>query len=187
MTDCSSETHDCQCKGDYSVFDDIARKELCILPSANEILNHSNFCSSFHLDMTDIDVLTINDHLGSLKAAIGVYFLWVDYGCHCEAHGTHKMICVYVGKGDAKVRVERHIKEKWPKDERFFVSFYECPNRIAKYTEQLFLDTYKFFLNSNEMSGQDYLFGFWDDDRYDNGTEMQRLGDILVGRIYPET
>jgi hypothetical protein len=187
MIDCSIETNPCQYKGDYSVFDAIAKKELRELPLANEILNHSNFCSSIYLDMTNIDVLTISDYLGSLKKLMGVYFLWVDSGDYCEVHRIHKMICVYVGKGGAKLRVEQHIKDKWPKDERFFVSFFECSNRIAKYTEQLFLDTYLFYLNSNEMSGQDYLFGFWDSHRYDNGTEAQRLGDILVERIYPET
>ena len=187
MIDCTDKIDLCQYRDDYSVFDIIANKEICDLPLANEILNHSKFCLSLHLDMADIDILTINDHLGSLKGAVGVYFLWIYSGDYCDTHGIHKMICVYVGKGDAKLRVEKHVKDKWPKDERFFVSFFECSNRIAKYTEQLFLDTYKFYLNSNEMSGQDYLFGFWDDDRFDNGTETQRLGDILVERIYPET
>ena len=187
MNDCSSIADPCQYKCDYGAFEQIARLELLEPPSADEILNHSGFCSSFHLDMAHIDILNVSDYLGSLKNSVGLYFLWVDSGEHCEAHGTHKMICVYIGKGDAKVRIEKHIKDKWPKDEQFFVSFFECSNRIAKYLEQLFLDIYKFYLNHNEMSGQEYLYGFWDKHRYDNGTDTQRLGDLLVKRLYPET
>jgi hypothetical protein len=186
MNDCSSKADPCRYKGDYAAFDQIASEELREPPVADEILNHSSFCSSFHLDMAGIDVLNVSDYLGSLKNSIGVYYLWIDSGERCEEHGTHKMICVYIGKGDARIRVEKHIKDKWPKDEQFFVSFFECSNRIAKYVEQLFLDTYKFYLNRNEMNGQEYLYGFWDDHRYENGTDTQRLGDILVERLYQE-
>ena len=96
------------------------------------------------------------------------------------------MICVYVGKGYVNQRVKFHIANKWPTDETLYLSFFECNNRISKYLEQLFLDTYKFHLNKDENTGTDRLYGLWDNHRFEEGTETQRLGDILVPKLFNE-
>jgi hypothetical protein len=91
---------------------------------------------------------------------------------------------VYVGKGEALKRLSDHLKNKWNKTETLYISFYECENRISKYLEQLFLDTYEFHLNSYENDGTTKLFAYWDEHRFANGTETQKQGDILVEK-YP--
>jgi len=115
--------------------------------------------------------LTHRDFLKGLSGKSGIYQLWIDYE-KCTDHDTYTMLCVYVGKGLAEVRINSHIKNKWPQGANLYVTFYECSNRIAKYLEQLFLDTYGFYLNSNENPGSNHLFAVWDNERHLLGTEL---------------
>ncbi len=182
MNECASATTPCNLLADYSIFDQTLAKEMAIALTADDIVNSSDFCIGIPL-VKEVEILSINDYLSSLSQKVGLYHLWVDSGENCPDHKLHKMICVYVGKGIVGTRIRSHIKEKWPESEMIYITFFECKNRIAKYLEQLFLDTYGFYLNEYENSGGDYLYGLWDDHRYDNGTETQRLGDILVTRL----
>jgi hypothetical protein len=105
--------------------------------------------------------------------------LWVDNN-YCHDHDIHSMICVYVGKGIAINRVKNHIKNKWPTEEMLHISFFECENRISKYLEQLFLDTYKYYLNLSENTGSGTLYARWDDERHSMGTEIQNMADVYA-------
>ncbi|QNU62045.1 hypothetical protein [Vreelandella titanicae] len=165
---------------DYNKFDSICNAELAFPISADEIINHSDFCIILHLDLIEEsqdDLLSVNEMLTGLKDKTGVYHLWIEKG-HCEDHDIHSMICVYVGKGLALKRIKQHIKEKWPAEETLHISFYECENRISKYLEQLFLDTYHYHLNTSENCGEGTLYGRWSAERYDIGTELHTHADI---------
>lgn len=160
---------------DYDKFDDICTHELGIQISASDIINESNFLISLELDLIEDHqgtFLSVNERLSALKNKTGLYHLWVDRG-YCEDHKINSMICVYVGKGLAFDRVKTHIKEKWPHEETIHISFYECENRISKYLEQLFLDTYNYHLNKSENTGKGTLYARWNEDRYTFGTEIQ--------------
>lgn len=124
-----------------------------------------------------LDAITYKDFLKGLRGKNGLYHLWIDYD-NCDEHETHTMLGVYVGKGMAESRILAHIKEKWPDEQLLYVGFYECPNRIAKYLEQLFLDIYKFHLNTNENPGTESLFAVWDYDRYFHGTELHSVNNL---------
>jgi hypothetical protein len=184
MSECDNLRTPCENKGDYSAFDQICSFELAKAVTVDEIVNQSKFCTSIILDLPEelksFD-LTVHEYLATLAGKQGVYHLWIkdDY---CSVHDTYSMICVYVGKGVALGRVKNHIKEKWEKckDETIYISFYECENRISKYLEQLFLDTYHFELNDHENVGSKFLYGRWDSHRFDNGTETQEEGNRLV-------
>ncbi|PLK46962.1 hypothetical protein C0V76_19260 [Uliginosibacterium sp. TH139] len=87
------------------------------------------------------------------------------------------MLGIYAGKGDALTRLLSHAKSKLPDNELFGVSFFECENRIAKYLEQLFLDTYSFHLNENENPGLLHLYACWDEERRIMGTELHNVSN----------
>jgi len=165
---------------DYNKFDSTCSKELISPISVHEIINESDFCISLAIDIIEEhqdDLLTVNEHLAGLKDKNGLYHLWVDHS-HCTDHEVHSMICVYVGKGIVLDRIKDHLKTKWPKEEMIHISFYECENRISKYLEQLFLDTYNYHLNKSENTGIGTLYARWEDERYDIGTELQSMADI---------
>ncbi len=167
---------------DYDKFDSICKAELAAPVSADEIINRSGFCISLPLDLIEElqdDFLSVNELLARLRGKAGIYHLWIAKG-HCEVHNIHSMICVYVGKGLAFNRVKKHIKEKWPTEETLYLSFYECENRVSKYLEQLFLDTYNYHLNTSENTGEGTLYGRWSEERYDIGTELQVNADVYA-------
>lgn len=148
----------------------------------DEIINESDFCTSLSIDVIEEhqgDFLTVNEHLAGLKNKNGLYHLWVDHN-NCTDHDIYSMICVYVGKGVVLDRVKKHIKEKWPNEETMHISFYECENRISKYLEQLFLDTYDFHLNKSENTGNGTLYARWSDERYNLSTEIQSMANIYA-------
>lgn len=124
-----------------------------------------------------LDTITYKYFLKGLHGKSGLYHLWIDYD-NCDEHETYTMLGVYVGKGLAEIRVEDHIKSKWPKEQILYVSFYECSNRIAKYLEQLFLDKYKFHLNRNENPGTESLFAVWSHARHFLGTELHSVSNL---------
>lgn len=169
----------CSCpQEDYSAFNSINRQELALPITAEEIVNQSAFCTSFQLDAISLadESLTLRDYLFGLKGKIGVYHIWVEED-YCYEHQCYSMLGVYVGKGDGLVRILMHAREKLPSSELFGVSFFECENRIAKYLEQLFLDSYKFHLNEYENPGTRNLYARWDEDRRLMGTELHNVAN----------
>jgi hypothetical protein len=181
MPKCEDQDFPCQ-HPDYTAFDRLARLELNTPPAADEIVNASPFCTVISIDEAiQIGDLTYKDYLKGLNKKTGLYHLWVDYD-NCDDHDTHTMLCVYVGKGLAEARVTDHIKRKWPRKQLLYVSFFECSNRLAKYLEQLFLDSYGFYLNTNENKGTAHLFAVWNDERHLLGTELQAVSDLLPRR-----
>lgn len=177
MSKCLDQDFPCQ-NPDYTDFDSVINSELKDPPSASQIVNESKFCTFVPIDEAiQLGDLTHKDHLKGLRGRVGIYHLWVDYD-NCDDHETNTMLCVYVGKGLAEARINNHIKEKWPQQASLYVSFFECSNRIAKYFEQLFLDTYSFYLNSNENCGTKYLFAVWDQERHLLGTEIHAVSNL---------
>jgi hypothetical protein len=126
----------------------------------------------------DDEFLSLNDHLSGLKGKRGLYHLRIEIG-NCQDHQKHSLLCVYVGKWSVQGRVKDHIKTKWPESEMLHVAFYERENRIAKYLEQLFLDTYDFHLNTEENTGFGSLYARWDEERINNGTELYEMAKIF--------
>lgn len=182
MSYCEYEDQISCITNDYNKLDSICKGELTSPHSVNEIINESDFCVSLPIDVIEEhqdSCLTVNEHLAGLKNKNGLYHLWVDHS-HCPDHDVYSMMCVYVGKGLALDRVKDHIKGKWPNEETIHISFYDCENRISKYLEQLFLDTYNYHLNKNENPGRDILYARWDYDRYHLGTEIQNMADIFA-------
>ncbi|MBW4936656.1 hypothetical protein [Marinobacter sp. F4206] len=177
MPKCVDQDFPCQ-NPNYTDFDNIATSELYNPPSASDIVNASDFCTLVPLERAfQLTDLTYKDYFKGLRNKTGVYHLWIDYD-DCDDHDTHTMLCVYVGKGLAEGRVNDHIKKKWPDKESLYVTFYECSNRIAKYIEQLFLDTYKFYLNKQENTGTKNLFAVWDNERHLLGTELHAVSNL---------
>jgi len=171
---------------EHSYVDKVIQSELRQVITADEILN-KGYCVSIDLDnISDSSFcLSTNEKLRGLKGKMGIYHLWVKYDYCGDHQDNYRMLCAYVGKGDALVRVKSHIKEKWSDSEVLYVSFYECENRIAKYLEQLFLDTYNFYLNKSENIGENYLFTLWDDFRRVHGTELHEHSEMLAEK-FPE-
>jgi hypothetical protein len=66
-------------------------------------------------------------------------------------------------------------RERLRADEPYWISFFECENRVAKSIEQLFLDTYRFSVNTNENPGVEELWASWIDERYAIGTEIHAI------------
>lgn len=185
MFKCLDQNFPCQ-NPDYTDFDSVINLELKCPLSASQIINESEFCTFVPIDeVIQLGDLTHKDYLKSLRGRVGIYHLWVDYD-NCDDHKTNTMLCVYVGKGQAEARINSHIKDKWPQQVKdrwpqqvsLYVSFFECHNRIAKYLEQLFLDTYSFYLNKNENCGKKDLFAVWDRERHLYGTEMYAVSNL---------
>jgi hypothetical protein len=165
---------------DYHRFDDVCKSELVTPIFVDEIINESGYCRSiplFLLDSKDPFELDKNDLLSGLNGKSGVYHLWISLD-HCSDHDIYSFLCVYVGKGMAKKRILTHIQEKWPTAQTLYLTFFECENRIAKYIEQLFLDTYSFYLNKSECTGVGSLYARWDEFRAVHGTELERDAEL---------
>ena len=75
--------------------------------------------------------------------------------------------------------LENVARKKWPKNQALYISFYECENRIAKYIEQLFLDTYDFYLNSSENNGSGTLYARWGKERFEMKDEIEKHSYLL--------
>ena len=174
----------CACSEiDYSEFNDILKKELALPINIDDIINHSD-CISFdlNLDKNLLDItLNENEILSSFDNLMGIYHLWVEYE-YCVEHQEKQyiMLCVYVGKGYVKKRIKEHIKKKWNnKNEKLYVTFFQCENRIALYLEQCFLGIYKFYFNTKENHGQNHLKTVWDEERYLFGTNFDEYVDFI--------
>ena len=147
-------------------------------PSVNEVINQSAFCTSFQLNLVEgsIGKLTLRDFLYDLKGKMGLYFAWRDEG-RCDEHGHYFVRAIYAGKGFTLGRILSHAKARFPKDEQVWVTFFECENRMAKFLEQAFLDTYEFELNKNENPGTAPLYGRWTEERFLLGTELHNVSN----------
>jgi len=163
-------------------FNNLIKKELALSLDIDDIINESN-CISFDLNLDDnlFDVtLNSNEILSNFTKSMGIYHLWIEYE-YCVQHHENQyiMLCVYVGKGFFNNRIKSHIKNKWEKTEKLYVTFYQCENRIAKYLEQCFLDIYSFHLNKDENNGKDYLKTIWNEERYLFGTNFDDYVEIM--------
>lgn len=180
MSDCIDQNFPCQ-NIKYEDFDNVAKNELKDPLLANELVNNSNFCTVIPIDNDFLlGNLKSKDFIRKLSGKTGIYKFWIDYD-QCDTHNTRTMLCVYVGKGIAYNRVDDHITRKWKSYNvsTVYVTFNEFENRLSKYYEQLFLDTYKFHLNSNENSGSEHLFAVWDEELHLWGTEFFDVCDRL--------
>jgi len=170
----------------YLKFDQMVNDELKNRVTANEIVNKSKFCTNAPLGFLNNDsddVITIDDLFHGLKNRKGMYQLWVGESGYCDTHNVFPMRCVYTGKGKVLKRAKEHIEEKWLAESNFYISFYDCENRIAKYLEQAFLDIYKCDMNKHENPGKEELFGYWSRDRYEIGTETPKVADRLASKF----
>ena len=74
-------------------------------------VNESAFCAELPVDdELRIGNITYKLYLKFLRGQTGLYHLWVDYDA-CDDHGNYTMLCVYVGKGFAELRVDSHVKK----------------------------------------------------------------------------
>lgn len=177
MCECESLKHD--------RFDSVSNKELCENIAVHDVFN-SSYCVMISVEHIDEkEGLTAHETLADLKGKMGVYGLWA-HQTDCYEHDMHRMVCLYVGKGWALGRIKGHIFDKWPGTQLLYVTFYECENRIAKYIEQLLLDSYGFPLNSEENSGEGLLSTVWDGDRYTLGTNLHEISDRLAKKFPDE-
>ena len=166
----------------YSKFDSVCADELSTPISADKIINQSKFCANIPKGylLNDVeDWVTEDAILLPINNKCGVYHLWYPEVMWCLEHNIWRLECAYVGKGQGQLRAKDHLKKKYPETAHFQMSFYACENRIAKYLEQLFLDTYKFELNSAENDKtQGPLYAYWSEARCKYGTETARLADF---------
>lgn len=183
---CDISMLQCECeKLQHERFDNISNQELCQKITIQDVFNES-YCVMVpigHID--EKEHLSIHEVLIDLKGKVGVYGLWLNH-TYCYEHDMHRMFCLYTGKGSALGRVKKHIQEKWPEDELLYVTFYECKNRIAKYIEQLLLDSYNFPINSAENKGEGYLFSKWTDERFTLGTHTHEISSRLADKFPDE-
>jgi hypothetical protein len=191
----------------YTGFDALIRRELVLPLSVDLIVNQSKFCTMIQKDSVEVlDELSLRDLLHGLGKRVGVYHLWKDEDS-CDVHSLRNLQCIYVGKGSALTRLLDHMSDALSKDEGlvdpetvkavekrraddrkrkrerfcahepYWISFFDCENRIAKYVEQLFLDIYRFPVNTNENSGVEELWASWGEERYTLGTEMHNVAN----------
>jgi hypothetical protein len=129
------------------------------------MLCHSNI--GWFLDKSQDD-----HHLDEwqLQKKSGLYLLWHkdDY---CENHDAFHMRCMYVGKGNIGRRfIAHHLKKDFSAEMIVYWSFFPAVNRLAKYLEQLLLDTFNFPLNRAENSGEGRLCAYYSQSEADFGS-----------------
>jgi hypothetical protein len=92
-----------------------------------------------------------------IEAKEGVYLLW-HKDAYCAAHARFHMKCLYVGKGNIRLRLSDHRKSKDFSDAMLvYWSYIGLENRKAKYVEQLILDLYSIPMNVAESRGSNIL------------------------------
>jgi hypothetical protein len=177
MTSCEDNDFVCQ-NPTYDDFDKIARKELSNPIDAAQLVNGSEYCMRLPIDRNFIvGDLDFRLYLKTLRGQSGLYHLWINLDS-CTDHDTHTMVCVYVGKGPPKTRITAHINSKWPRGVDLYATFTQMDNRMAKYYEQLFLDCYKFELNTAENRGSEILYAVWDGERHLMGTHPNEVSAL---------
>jgi len=177
MMRCEENDFPCQ-NPSYEEFDRIAGEELSNPIDATSLVNMSKYCMKLPVDnefvIGDMDYKLF---LKVLNGQSGIYHLWIDHE-HCDDHDTHTMLGVYVGKGPPDIRITSHIKDRWPDVVDLYATFTPMKNRLSKYYEQLFLDSYDFILNRVENTGTEKLYAVWDHERYRMGTHLNEVSNI---------
>jgi hypothetical protein len=179
---------ECRCPPNrYRQFNSIIRKELAVPLTAHKIVNESQLCTMIQKDTfrtnsvtaLGIEGLTLRDVLRGLDNKMGVYHIWMDED-FCDVHKRQNLECVYIGKGEALTRLLDHAKhpQRLLGDVPYWITFFECKNRVAKYIEQLFLDIYYFPENANENPGTKELWASWTRERCELGTEMHAISNL---------
>jgi hypothetical protein len=148
----------------YRFFDKICEKELKGVWRAEAFANRDLYFYRVDMDAkweSTEDEISLSEapsvQLGKLKNKFGVYHIWVDHGATSTGK-DHILQGVYVGKGHLDIRLKQHVVKYLKELGTVFITVHECENRIAKYLEQLFLDTFEFPLNSAENTGSEGLF-----------------------------
>ncbi|CAH1546809.1 conserved hypothetical protein [Vibrio rotiferianus] len=160
----------CKCHDlGYDKFDSISKKELANPISLTQVVNDSYSNCIMINEIKNSENASLKEVFSKLKGQVGVYCLWL-YITDCPVHDKQKFECLYVGKGDVVKRLKEHFEEKWSYPKIIHITFFECENRIAKYIEQLCLDTFEFAYNSKENCGTGKLYAMWSQER-GNGIE----------------
>ena len=141
----------CSCGSTDDTFDAIAAKELRQPLKLQEICRQN---IGWYCDRSLTDA-----HLGmwGLGRRSGLYFLW-HKDEYCAEHQLFHMRALYVGKGIFSRRFRRHWEAQPTVDvQLIYFTYAELPNRLAKYAEQLVLDSYDLPFNSAEKTGHGKL------------------------------
>lgn len=173
------EENDFPCQNPcYEDFDKTVGEELSKPIDANSLVNLSIYCMKLPTD-GDLVIGDLNHKLflKAVNGQSGLYHLWIDHD-HCDDHDTYTMLCVYVGKGPPDIRIASHIKDRWPHGIELYATFTPMENRLSKYYEQLFLDSYRFILNKAENSGTEKLYAVWDSERHFMGTHLNEVSNL---------
>ncbi|MGJ7523744.1 hypothetical protein ACSFA0_24935 [Variovorax sp. LT1P1] len=148
------ETCSCVCgEASFAAFDKVAEVEMAKPPLLREIV-HAEIGWFMARSFEDP---TMNSDNWGLGKRSGVYLLWWkdDY---CAIHDRFHMRSLYAGKGFPLRRFLAHYEDKDFEEQMLvYWTFFPCKNRIAKYLEQLLLDTYKFQFNKSENPGRELL------------------------------
>lgn len=144
----------CRCRRQSKLFDDTVLKETRFDVRLQDLL--SNHVGSY-LDHSESGGPEGNDGVGDLglRRVSGVYVLWRQHD-NCDVHKTEHLRAYYVGKagGSMHSRLLAHQSLKGVGNGLTTeVTIWRCPNRQAKYIEQLLLDLYYVPLNEHENPG----------------------------------
>ncbi|MCG3865806.1 MULTISPECIES: hypothetical protein [unclassified Photobacterium] len=129
----------------HNEFDKNCKEELKIDLSMDRINTESIFGPYLIGASNYVEGMETKDQLYPYPE-FGLYMLWEKVE---EIDGNFKIKCIYVGKGEVKKRLRDHISKK-DLDDIFYISVFECSNRVSKYLEQNVLDCYSLTLNKNE-------------------------------------
>jgi hypothetical protein len=149
---CFQEICNCSCGDSNELWEATTNRELNSKLSLKELC-HSNI--GWFSDKSICDSYELADWMDS--KIFGIYFLWHkdDY---CPTHNLFHMKCLYVGKGQIKNRITRHFYSKdFSENMLVYFTYYDLPNRLSKYYEQLILDIFNVPFNKSENKGLNNL------------------------------
>lgn len=145
-------------QSNYEKFNETCRRELARARTVESLIKSDGYFFRIDvaaewcdLDRSDPLHASISQRLKFLDGKFGIYHLWHPRGLGIDRK-EGILQALYVGKGHLRIRTDVHLTKHLNDFGTLFISFYECENRIAKYLEQLFLDTFQFPRNSAETS-----------------------------------
>tara|TARA_B100000700_G_C14836039_1_gene756876 strand:+ start:117 stop:746 length:630 start_codon:yes stop_codon:yes gene_type:complete len=105
------------------------------------------------------------------KDSVGIYVIWEDTKLSLQKSVI--MRALYIGEGIAQQRLNKHHSEKdlINRFGNYAVSYYEIERRFALYLESLFLEHYKFTLNTEHNYGNKELFALISEEAVTFGNE----------------
>lgn len=150
-------------QANYSAFDEVCKKELKKELNAKTFANRDLYFYrvekflDWDAEWGEHSLHELpSQQLGELQGKVGIYHIWFDHG---SATGSDYIFqAVYVGKGHLNIRLTKHVHSYLKELGTIFITVHTCENRIAKYLEQLFLDTFAFPLNKAENTGSQGCF-----------------------------